>query len=88
MSAPVMSQYAGIEAIKNGYDDVLMMKDIRSFSDWQQIEPWAAEAVQATTGFGLMQGMDDGTFAPLSGTTRAQAAVVLCRLLDLLEREV
>ena len=27
MSAPVMSQYAGIEAIKNGYDDVLMMKD-------------------------------------------------------------
>jgi len=67
------------------YED---LKDIRSFSDWQQIEPWAAEAVQATTGFGLMQGMDDGTFAPLSGTTRAQAAVVLCRLLDLLEREV
>ena len=27
MSAPVMSQYAGIEAIKNGYDDVLMMKE-------------------------------------------------------------
>mgnify|MGYP000473707225 CR=1 FL=1 len=27
MSAPVMSQYAGIEAIKNGYNDVLMMKD-------------------------------------------------------------
>ena len=27
MSAPVMSQYAGLEAIKNGYDDVLMMKE-------------------------------------------------------------
>jgi aminotransferase len=27
MSAPVMSQYAGIEALKNGYDDVLMMKE-------------------------------------------------------------
>ena len=27
MSAPVMSQYAGIEAIKNGYNDVLMMKE-------------------------------------------------------------
>ena len=27
MSAPVMSQYAGIEALKNGYDDVLIMKE-------------------------------------------------------------
>lgn len=27
MSAPVMSQYAGIEAIKNGYNDVLIMKE-------------------------------------------------------------
>lgn len=26
MSAPIMSQYAAIEALKNGYDDVLMMK--------------------------------------------------------------
>lgn len=26
MSAPIMSQYAGIEALKNGYEDVLMMK--------------------------------------------------------------
>lgn len=26
MSAPIMSQYAGIEALKNGYEDVLIMK--------------------------------------------------------------
>ena len=67
------------------YED---LTDIRIFSDWEQIALWAAESVQAVVGFGLMQGMDDGTFSPECGATRAQAAVVLCRLLDLLEREV
>ncbi len=67
------------------YED---LADIRIFSDWEEIALWAAESVQAVVGFGLMQGMDDGTFAPASGATRAQAAVVLCRLLDLIEQEV
>jgi hypothetical protein len=56
---------------------------IDQFTDASVIEEWAADAVSAVVGIGLMQGVGGGRFAPNEGATRAQGAVIISRLLDL-----
>ena len=51
-----------------------------SFIDADEIADYAKEPVAKAVQAGLIQGMDDGTFLPKAGTTRAQAAVVINRL--------
>jgi len=47
------------------------------FTDDTMIEPYAKEAVYAMKNAGVINGMGDGSFAPKSNTTRAQAAKVI-----------
>jgi hypothetical protein len=54
-----------------------------AFSDRPSIAPYAAAYVAADAKLGLMQGMPGGAFAPLADTTRAQAAAVAARLMQL-----
>ena len=56
---------------------------IHKFSDIAQISEWAADAVDLTTSAGLIAGMTTDTFAPQEYATRAQAAAILSRLLDI-----
>lgn len=51
-----------------------------SFHDTTDISPWAQDFVKQATGLGLMNGMGDGNFSPKGWATRAQAAVVIYRL--------
>ena len=51
------------------------------FTDSAEISQWAAESIISACRLGLVTGMDDGSFAPQSSTTRAQAATVFKRLL-------
>lgn len=53
-----------------------------AFSDGDTIASYAREAVAALCTSGIIKGMDDGSFAPLSGLTRAQAAVMLARIME------
>lgn len=57
---------------------------VQQYRDAGQIAPWALEAVGQMTAGGLLQGDKTGTFRPLDGSTRAQAATVLMRVADLL----
>lgn len=52
------------------------------FSDENYISGWAKDAVLEIAGSGIINGYEDGTFRPKENTTRAHAAVVICRLLD------
>ncbi len=54
-----------------------------SFTDKASIAPYAAGYVAADAKLGLMQGMPGGAFAPLADTTRAQAATVAARVMQL-----
>lgn len=54
-----------------------------SFTDADSILGYARESVAFCTALGLVQGMPDGSFSPQSGATRAQAATVLLRMVDL-----
>ncbi len=51
--------------------------DGMEFTDSSLISDYAAEAVAFLSSLGIINGMDDGSFAPLSSMTRAQAAKVL-----------
>lgn len=51
------------------------------FADEEQIPAWAAEAVDAGAAAGLVEGTTGNRFAPSAQATRAEAAVILKRLL-------
>ena len=53
------------------------------FQDAEEFDGWAEQAVAVVGAMGLMQGMNDNTFSPRSNVTRAQATVVVSRLLGL-----
>lgn len=53
------------------------------FKDKDEISPWALEYIQKCNSMGLLQGVENNYFAPDSYATRAQATVVLSRLLQL-----
>jgi len=57
--------------------------DLSSFSDVSLIADWAYNAVSGAVGAGLMSGVGNGEFSPQTSATRAQATVVISRLLDL-----
>ena len=48
-----------------------------SFTDADQISDYAQEAVYTLANAGIINGMGDGTFAPIANATRAQAAVII-----------
>lgn len=52
-----------------------------TFADEDAIAAYAKEAVTKLCGAGILKGMGDGRFAPEESTNRAQAAVVIARLL-------
>lgn len=46
---------------------------------------WYAEAVKRASAEGIMIGDDQGNFRPMDALTRAEAATVICRMLDRIE---
>ncbi|HZG87457.1 S8 family serine peptidase [Paenibacillus sp.] len=53
-----------------------------AFADRASISPWAVDAVAKASAAGIVGGNPDGTFAPAAAADRAQAAVMLRRLLQ------
>ena len=56
------------------------------FADSEAVSEYALAAVQSLSMIGIVGGYDDGRFGPQDGTTRAQAAVVLSRLMNYIEQ--
>lgn len=52
-----------------------------AFDDSGEIALWASEYVKQAVGLGLLNGMGDNMFSPLSNMTRAQGATVISRLI-------
>lgn len=79
----VMLQRA-ISAMKYNLAEV---DNSEKFTDEKDIAPYAADAVYLMQRCGLIQGMGDGSFAPTNSLNRAQAAVIIKRLMDISEKE-
>jgi len=56
--------------------------DTSGFSDIDSVAAYAAESVEAMVAHGLIEGNADGTINPLGNTTRAEAAVIMYRILE------
>ncbi|MDQ6417890.1 LamG-like jellyroll fold domain-containing protein [Paenibacillus sp. LHD-117] len=54
-----------------------------SFADDNDISPYARESVTLLQGAGIVNGMSNGNFAPKATATRAQAAVIVFNILEL-----
>jgi hypothetical protein len=70
-------------ALGAGYAVPAEAKQSLPFSDTSDIATWASDGVAAAWYWGLMQGMGDNEFQPLGNATRAQAALVVLRMLEL-----
>ena len=57
--------------------------DAALYADDSYISPWAREAVYALRAAGLMGGKEGNRFDPAAGATRAQAAQVIWRCMEL-----
>ena len=53
-----------------------------AFADASEISDYAVEAISALTGAGVLTGYEDHTIAPKASLTRAEAAAILCRILE------
>jgi chitodextrinase len=58
---------------------------LAKFTDRKKIGTWATAAIAATMDAGLLKGKSATTFAPAAKATRAEATVILKRLLELVE---
>lgn len=63
-------------------DSDIELKDL-SFIDKDSISDWAENSVKNVVSAGIMNGMDDGSFAPKNNTKRSEAFVVIYRLINL-----
>ncbi|UKS25275.1 S8 family serine peptidase [Paenibacillus sp. HWE-109] len=61
--------------------DIVITQEV-NYSDERNISEWARSYVRAATGLGLLSGASEGIFAPKDNSSRAQAAVVMSRLLS------
>ena len=57
--------------------------DISKFADSTDIAEYAKEAVGSLTAGGIIKGDDNGNANPRKNTTRAEAAVIIYRLLGI-----
>ena len=58
-------------------------KGIPSFTDNSSIPDWASNEVYSMVELGLITGMEDGSFKPLDNITRAEAATIIERIMNL-----
>ncbi len=58
------------------------VRDYQEFKDQNKISAYAKEAVEAMYKAGYVSGMDDGTFNPFGGTTKAMAAYMIYLIMN------
>lgn len=74
-------------ALKYAKISVIANQDlVNKFADVKQIAPWAKDSVAAAVTTGVMGGRENNSFAPKSYASRAEAVVILHRLLNITDK--
>jgi hypothetical protein len=71
------------QALGKADDDAANASAITGFTDDSRIAGWARGFVVETVKAGLLKGYPDGSFGPMSNTTRAEACAMISNLLSL-----
>lgn len=59
----------------------ISLDDAKSFADSDSVADYAKDAVSSLGGEGIVSGLPEGTFEPKKNLTRAEAAVVICKMI-------
>lgn len=79
--AAILYRYAGTRGLELSADT-----DLSVFPDQSAVSGYAVDAMKWAVARGLIQGSDDGTLSPQSSATRAQAATILMRFCEGLDK--
>lgn len=90
--APITRQEAAVITVRAMYYAHLSAQtgagpQPQPFADQDQIAPWARDAAQQASQSGVIRGYPDGTFQPARAVTRAEAAALMVRLLQLKQNQ-
>src|SRR5690606_13070005 len=80
--AVTRQELAAMIARSFGLEGETPLDVLNVFSDHDQIAPWAAYAAASLVERGIVRGMSPAEFAPQAFATRAQAAVMIRRMLE------
>lgn len=70
----------------NKYYSGSIVKKTLSFSDNNIISSWARSSVEMMTGMGIFSGKENNRFDPKGNLTNAEAAVIICKVTELINR--
>jgi hypothetical protein len=73
-----------MQAVKQDETSDLDVSTGAEFRDNEDISGYAKQAVSSMQQLGLLKGVSDGNFAPKQTANRAQGAVVVARMMELL----
>lgn len=84
--ARILCRLAG-ETEENLPDAEQLEQAAANIADWADVPESCRKDVATCYALGLINGLEDGTFGGRGAMNRAQACVVICRMIDLLEDE-
>jgi hypothetical protein len=70
---------------ENNRDDELVKVELTKYRDEEKISPWAYEFMEKAVSSGIVQG-NNNELQPLNNATRAEAATMLYRYLERVQR--
>lgn len=76
---------AYVYATGKNLNEIAVTQEVK-YADEGRISDWAKAQVRIASGLGLLNGMENGNFAPGENSSRAQAAAVINRLLNQLSQ--
>lgn len=81
-AAAILARAGNMKDLK----DPDIIKILSKFTDQESISPWARNQLAAAVKAKVLYGLDDNTFNPQGKTTRAEAAAMLVRLSEILNK--
>lgn len=83
---PITREEAASVAVKLAKERGAVAKNNVSFADEEDISFWAKKYVEESASLGIISGYEDKTFKPLANITRAEAAQILFRVVEISSR--
>ncbi len=81
-AAKIIANYCSYKKIK----EPTSTTDIKTFSDYSDVNSWATQALQLCSDMGIIRGRDNNTIDPQGNTTRAETAAILRRLTEYINK--
>ena len=86
-NTPITREEAAMIAAKAAeLNNVEKAVDMPAFTDREAISAWAVYGVEKASAYGLLAGNPDGTFRPKDNLSRAEASMILSRVVELQSR--